>query len=213
MRLSSWKSALTSTAFVLGIALLLTASPAARPPVSPQVVPAPAGHQIAITFEPAQTTVHYMVDSTLHTVHGTFALKSGALRFDPQTGKVDGAIVVNAASGESGNSSRDARMHKEILETWKFSEAIFRPTQIDGQISLSSASDFKVKGIISLHGADHELLVPVHSEFSGDHWKGTAKFDIPYIKWGIKDPSNFLLHVKPVVNIELEMSGTQSSTN
>ena len=213
MYISGWKSALASTTFVLGIAVLLGASPAPRRPFEPQAAPAPASHEIALTFEPAQTKVHYMLDSTLHTVHGTFTLKSGALRFDPQSGKADGAIVVNAASGESGNSSRDARMHKEILETWKFAEATFRPTQIDGRVSLTSTSDFNVKGVISLHGADHELLVPVHAEFSGDHWKGSAKFDIPYTKWGIKDPSNFLLHVKPVVNIELEMSGTQSATN
>jgi hypothetical protein len=29
--------------------------------------------------------------------------------------------------------------------------------------------------------------------------------------WGIKDPSNFLLKVKPVVNVELEMSGSEGS--
>jgi len=211
MNISSWKSALASTAAILGIGVLLAASPAAPPP--PQAQAAPAVHEVALNFEPAQTKVHYMVDSSLHTVHGTFALKSGSLRFDPQSGKADGAIVVNATTGESGKSSRDARMHKEILETWKFAEATFRPTQIDGQVSLTAASDFNVKGIMTLHGSDHELMVPVHSEFSGDQWKGIAKFDIPYTRWGIKDPSNFFLHVKPVVNIEIEMSGVQSVAN
>jgi len=212
MHISSWKSALASIVVILGIAVLLAASSA--PPSPPQSsAAAVAAHEVTLTFDPAQTKVHYMVDSSLHTVHGTFALKSGTLHFDPQTGKADGAIVVDATTGQSGNNSRDARMHKEILETWKFAEATFRPTQIDGQVFLNAASDFKVKGTITLHGSDHELLVPVHSEFSGDHWKGTAKFDVPYTKWGIKDPSNFLLHVKPIVNLELEMSGTQSAAN
>jgi polyisoprenoid-binding protein YceI len=211
MTISDWKSALASTAGVLGIAVLLAASPA-PPPLYSQAAPATA-HEVSLNIEPAHCKVHYMVDSTLHTVHGTFALKSGSLRFDPQTGKADGSIVVNAATGQSGNSSRDARMHKEILETWKFAEATFRLTQIDGQVSLTATSDFNVKGIITLHGSDHELVVPVHSEFAGGQWKGTAKFEIPYIQWGIKDPSNFLLHVKPTVTIELEMSGTQSAAN
>jgi polyisoprenoid-binding protein YceI len=151
------------------------------------------------------------VDSTLHMVHGTLALKSGALKFDPQTGKSSGSIVVDAISCDTGNSSRDQRLHKEILETWKFAEATFRPSQIDGQVSFTAPSDFKLKGIITLHGTDHELIADVHSEFSGEHWKGTAKFDVPYTKWGIKDPSNFLLKVKPVVNVELELAGSKST--
>ncbi len=207
MPLCGCKSASVAGILLLGITLLLSAAPA--PPL-PQAAPTPA-HLITLALDPSRTNVHYIVDTTLHTVHGTFALKSGSVQFDPQTGKAEGSIVVNALSGESGNSSRDQRMHKEILETWKYAEATFRPTQIEGQVSPTALSDFKVKGIITLHGTDHELLVPVHSEFTGEQWKGTAKFDVPYIQWGIKDPSNFFLKVKPVVNIELEMAGTQIS--
>ncbi|HKM66501.1 MAG TPA: YceI family protein [Candidatus Acidoferrum sp.] len=203
MRLRGWKSASVAIGLLLGIAVLLSAAPGPPLPQAPQT----AAHSITLSLDPTQTKVHFMVDSTLHTVHGTFALKSGSLQFDPQTGKAGGSIVVNAVSGESGNSSRDERMHKEILETWKFAEATFRLTQVEGQVSLNAPSDFKVRGIITLHGTDHELLATVHSEFTGEHWNGTAKFDVPYIQWGIKNPSNFLLKVKPVVNVELEMAG------
>jgi len=44
---------------------------------------------------------------------------------------------------------------------------------------------------------------------SGDQWKGTAKFDVPYIQWGIKDPSNWVLKVKPLVNVEVDMRGAE----
>jgi polyisoprenoid-binding protein YceI len=203
MRVYGWKSVTASMGFIFCVAMLLSAAPAPPRPQAAQT----AVHEIALTLDPAQTKIHFSVDSTLHTVHGSFALKSGSLQFDPQTGKASGAMVVNAVTGETGNNSRDQRMHKEILETWKFAEVTFRPMQIDGQVSLTAPSDFKVKGIITLHGTDHELVADVHSEFSGDHWKGTAKFDVPYTKWGIKDPSNFFLKVKPVVNVELELAG------
>jgi len=206
MRAYSWKPARISAGIILGVAMLLSAAPAPPRPQAAQAVT----REIALTLDPAQTRLHFSVDSTLHMVHGSFAVKSGSLQFDPQTGKAGGAIVVNAVSGESGNNSRDQRMHKEILETWKFAEATFRPSQIEGQVSLTAPSDFKLKGIITLHGTDHELIADVHSEFTGDHWKGTAKFDVPYTKWGIKDPSNFLLKVKPVVNVELELVGTKA---
>lgn len=207
MRAYTRKSLAVSSGLLFTVAILLSATPA---PPRPQAAQA-ASHDVALTLDPAQTKVHFSVDSTLHTVHGTLALKSGSVQFDPQTGKSSGSIVVNAVSCDTGNTSRDQRLHKEILETWKFAEATFRPAQIDGQVSLTAPSDFKLKGIITLHGTDHELVANVHSEFTGDRWKGTAKFDVPYTKWGIKDPSNFFLHVKPVVNVELELAGTATN--
>ena len=206
MRRPAWTSLAGILAIAFGLAAWISAAPSGR---LPQAATA-AVHPVVLNFDASASKVHYTVDSTLHTVHGTFNVKSGTIQFDPQTGRAEGEIIVYATSGESGNSSRDERMHKEILETWKYQEATFRLTQIDGQVSLTSPSDFKVKGIVNLHGGDHEVVALVHSEFNGDHWKGTAKFDVPYTKWGIKDPSNFLLKVKPVVNIELDMAGTQS---
>ncbi len=188
---------------VLGLALVLSA---AAPQPQPHATPAPVS-EIVLILDPAQSTVHWAVDSTLHMVHGTFALKSGTVHFDPETGKAGGEIVVVATSGESGNNSRDARMHKEILETPKYPDAIFRPTQVQGRVGQSGASDVKLDGVFSIHGANHDLTALVHAELTGDRWRGTGKFEVPYVKWGIKDPSNFLLKVKPVVNVELEMSG------
>jgi hypothetical protein len=74
-------------------------------------------------------------------------------------------------------------------------------------VAASGPSDCKVHGIFSIHGIDHEIVVPVHAEFASDHWKETSQFEVPYASWGIKDPSNFLLKVKPTVIIELELSG------
>jgi polyisoprenoid-binding protein YceI len=166
-----------------------------------------ASPQIVLTLDPAQSSVHWNVDSTLHTVHGTFTLTRGLVRFDPATGKADGEIVVSARSGQTDNTSRDARMHKEILETDKYVDAIFRPTQVKGTVSRSGASNVTLHGIFTLHGSDHDLDAIVHIEMSPDSWKATCSFQVPYIAWGIKDPSNFLLKVKPVVNVGMETAG------
>lgn len=164
--------------------------------------------ELVLTLDPAQSTVHWTVDSTLHIVHGTFTLTRGTVQFDPETGKASGEIVVSAPSGESGDRSRDARMHKEILESAKYPEVIFRPTQIEGQVGRSGVSDVKLHGIFSIHGSDHELVAMVHVEMSPDRWKGSCTFEVPYVAWGIKNPSNFLLKVKPVVNVGLQMLGS-----
>jgi polyisoprenoid-binding protein YceI len=208
MQVSSWKSGVSLGLGMLGIAALLSATAA---PPRWQTAPA-AVQEVTLEVDPAQSKVHYTVDSTLHTVHGTFELKKGSVvHFDPQSGKASGEITVYATSGESGNSSRDQRMHKEILETTKYPDAIFRPRQIDGKVGTSGASDVKLRGILILHGAEHEIVALVHTELAGDHWKGTAQFDVPYLQWGIKDPSNWMLKVKPVVNIQLDMAGSATS--
>lgn len=163
--------------------------------------------EIVLTLDPQACAVRWTVDSTLHMVHGTFALKRGRVDFDPQTGEASGEIVVSASSGESGNGSRDKRMRQEILETEKYPEAIFRPQRVEGEVRGAGKSEVKVAGVFSVHGADHEIRVLIHVELLGDRWSGNGEFEVPYVKWGIKDPSNFLLKVKPVVKVELEMSG------
>jgi hypothetical protein len=54
-------------------------------------------------LDPAKSTVEFTLGASLHTVHGTFKVKSGEIHFDPAKGTASGAIVVDALSGESGN--------------------------------------------------------------------------------------------------------------
>jgi polyisoprenoid-binding protein YceI len=179
-------------------------------PLNAQSIAA-SGPEIFLTINPADSNLHWNVDSTLHMVHGIFLLKSGTVRFNPNTGDAAGEVIVSATSGESGNGSRDKRMHKEILETARYPEVVFHPKHLDGKVNRFGPSDVRLTGTLSVHGSDHELTATVHAELTGDHWTGTGKFEVPYVNWGIKDPSNFMLKVKPVVNIELEMSGTVAS--
>jgi polyisoprenoid-binding protein YceI len=209
MRVASWKSLGTALGVLGGLAFFLSAIAAPPRPLIEQT----AATGIQLSLDPDQSKVHYTVDSTLHTVHGTFNVKNGAMTFDPASGKASGEVVVYVTSGDSGNSSRDERMHREILETKKYPDATFRPTQVEGVVALSGASDVKVRGMISLHGQEHEIVALVHAEMAADRWKGTARFDVPYIQWGIKDPSNWLLRVKPVVNVELDMAGSAKAAN
>jgi|SRR5208283_5670830 len=209
MRVTGWNAWSITAGAIAGIAVFLSASAA---PPRPQALQA-GTQELVLSLDQSQSKVHYAVDSTLHTVHGTFNLKSGILRIDPATGKAAGEIIVYATSGESGNSSRDEKMHKAVLESAKYSEIVFRPTLIDGKLALSGPSDVKVHGVFSLHGADHDLVVPVHAGIAGEHWTGSTKFQVPYIQWGLKDPSNFLLKVKPNVDVDLELAGSLQFTH
>jgi polyisoprenoid-binding protein YceI len=170
--------------------------------------PQPAAGSLVFTVDPAQSSLHWTLGSSLHTVHGTFALKRGSLQVDPATGKVSGEIVVDATSGKSGNDGRDRKMHKEVLESGQFSKIIFRPDNISGKLEPQGDSTIQIHGVFVLHGNEHELTVPVQATLSGDHWSGSAKFGIPFIEWGLKNPSTWLLKVDHSVSIDLELKGT-----
>jgi hypothetical protein len=170
-----------------------------------------AAEQIVLSVDPPRSTVHWSLESSLHTMHGTFHVKRGTVSVDLATGKASGEIVVDATSGESGNNSRDRRMHKEILESPQYSEVVFRPDRADGTIVAQGNSSLKLHGVFSLHGADHELSVPTQATLKEDQWKATASFEVPYMEWGLKNPSNFLLKVKPVVDVQLDLAGSVRS--
>jgi polyisoprenoid-binding protein YceI len=169
--------------------------------------PHPPAGEIVLGLDPDQSKVHWTLGTTLHTVHGTFAFKNGSLRLDPESGKASGEIVVHATSGDSDNDSRDKKMHKEVLESARYAEIVFRPDRVDGKVSRQGSSTVQVHGVFGLHGSEHELTVPVQAELAGDHWTGSAKFSVPFIDWGLKNPSTFLLKVNHAVDIELEMKG------
>lgn len=168
----------------------------------------PRAIPVLFTIDPAQSSVHWTLGSSLHTVHGTFALKSGSLQIDPDTGKASGEIVVDASSGQSGNDGRDKKMHKEVLESTRFSEIIFRPDNISGKLEPRGDSTLQIHGIFVLHGSEHELTVPAQATISGNHWTGSAKFSVPFIEWGLKNPGNWLLKVEHSVDVELELKGS-----
>jgi polyisoprenoid-binding protein YceI len=164
--------------------------------------------ELSFRFTPANTSVKFTLGDILHTIHGSFQLKRGEVGYDYVGGTVHGTLVVDATSGQSGNRSRDRRMHKDILETAKYPEIIFRPDHVEGQVAHSGTFALRVHGTFSIHGADHELTMPVRVQVFPDHWIADSHFNIPYVKWGIKNPSTFLLRVSESVGIDIHATGT-----
>ena len=167
-----------------------------------------AAQQKILQLDPAHTSVKYTLGDVLHTVHGTFQLKRGALQLELETGKVAGEIVVNAQSGESGSGMRDRKMHREVIESDKYPEISFRPDRVEGVVGAQGKSSVKVHGMFNIHGVDREILVPAEVELSADHWTATAHFTVPYEKWGMKNPSTLFLRVNDSVEIDLIAAGS-----
>jgi polyisoprenoid-binding protein YceI len=166
-----------------------------------------AAQDLALRFGLADTKVEFTLGGVLHTVHGTFQLTRGELRFDGATGKASGELVVDAASGASGNASRDRRMANEILESAKFPEIVFRPDRVDGKVAAQGHSRVEVHGEFRIHGAGHEMLIPAEVDAREGVYTATLRFTVPYQEWGMKNPSVILLRVTDKVEIVVHAVG------
>jgi polyisoprenoid-binding protein YceI len=163
--------------------------------------------EATLNFDPAQTTVDFTLGDVLHTVHGSFRLKTGQVRFDPATNSISGELVVDAPSGNSGSTGRDCKMHKEILQSVRYPEVTFRPDRVDGKVLASGRSAVQVHGMFGILGVEHEITVPAQVDLAPDHWSLAVHFAVPYVKWGLKDPSTFILRVEKTVDIDLNARG------
>ncbi len=166
---------------------------------------APTVHaqESVVQLDTTQTKIEFTLGDILHTVHGTFKLKSGTIRLDSSTGKMSGAIIVDATSGDSGNGSRDRRMHREILESGKFTEIIFTPNEVKGALAPQGSFRMEVSGRFHLHGQDHEVTLPIDIQADGQQLRLTTHLIVPYVQWGLKNPSTFILRVSDKVTIDI----------
>ncbi|MGB8536617.1 MAG: YceI family protein [Acidobacteriaceae bacterium] len=161
-----------------------------------------------VLLDPAQTEIRWKL-SGLHTVHGTFKLKSGEFLFNPKTGLAEGEILVDATTGESGNPARDKHMQDEVLESNRYPAIFYHPTEIKGPFKAGEgAQNLTGEGTFNIHGADHPLELHLKVQINADTVTATTRFTVPYVEWGMKNPSKFLLRVGKQVEIEVTAKGT-----
>jgi polyisoprenoid-binding protein YceI len=173
-------------------------------------LPAQAQQKI-FTLDPAQTKVNFSVDSTLHTVHGDFHLKRGSIQFDNATGQAGGEIVVDAASGQSGNDGRDKKMHKDVLESPKYSNIVFTPQHIKGAVAAEGKSQIEIEGMLTMHGKSKPATMPLDVQLQGGSGTADGSFTVKYEEWGMKNPGSFILHVSDKVQIHVHAAGRMAN--
>ncbi len=171
-------------------------------------VPAARAEEQTLTLDPTATAVHFSVEATGHDVHGSFHITGGAVRFDPATGAAAGEIRVDALSAETGNGSRDKTLRGDVLETERFPVFVFTPERLIGALPESGAAKVELRGVVALHGAAHPMTLPATVDVSGDRIKLSAEFLVPYVEWGLHNPSIMFLRVADVVQVRIEGEGT-----
>lgn len=171
--------------------------------------PALAQHQTFV-INPDASQVDMTLKTTHELVHGTFHLQSGSIEFDRSTPNMSGSVVVLAGSGKTGNGSRDKKMNHDILEVEQHATVSFEPKSYTGAIAPSGDSTIQVTGIFTLLGTPHEITIPIVVHLEGTTAAANAHFVVPYIQWGLKDPSFMFWKADKDVAIDLNLVGSIS---
>ena len=165
-----------------------------------------AQHQ-AFNINPDASTVAFTLSSTHEITNGTFHVSKGLVNFDAASPNLSGLIDVSAATGNTGNASRDKKMLNDVLQTSQFADVTFVPQTYTGTLALTGDSTLQVTGIFTLHGTPHTLTVPMQLHIDGNKLTAKTTFKVPYVEWGLKDPSWFVFKVAKEVDVNLTLVG------
>jgi polyisoprenoid-binding protein YceI len=140
-------------------------------------------------------------------VNGTFHLQSGSIDFDRTSTAIAGSVVVSAVGGDTGNGSRDKKMSKDVLMVDKYTTVSFAPKSYSGTIATTGDSTIQVTGIFTLIGQPHEVTIPMQIHIEGSACTAKAHLIIPYVQWGLKDPSFMMWKTEKDVTVDLTLVG------
>lgn len=175
-------------------------------PLVPRVA---AAAEQRLVLEPDATTIRFTLGATLHTAEGSVRLERGELRFDPDAGTASGEIVVDATSAETGSGTRDANMHREVLESAKYPTITFRAERLEVPRRDAASAEVSLVGSLVLHGETHPFSIPAKlTAPDPEHVEVSAAFRVPYVDWGMLDYSSFVLRVDRVVDVSVSARGT-----
>jgi len=166
-------------------------------------------HSLAV--DPDASEVKMTLKTSHEIVNGTFHVQSGSIDFDPSAPKMSGDVVVAAGSGKTGNDSRDKKMDKDVLKANQYTTVSFAPKTYTGTIAPSGDSTVQVSGVFTLLGSPHDMTIPIQVHMDGTKATAKAQFVIPYVEWGLKNPSFMIWKADNDVAIDLNLVGQVSN--
>jgi polyisoprenoid-binding protein YceI len=177
------------------------------------VVLAPAALAQHETFavNPDASKVRMTLNTTHEVVNGTFHIQSGSIEFDRSSPTMSGVVVVLAGSGQTGNDSRDRKMKKDVLKVDQYAAVTFAPKSYVGSIAPVGDSTIRASGVFTLLGSPHDLTIPIQIHREGSSASATAHFVIPYVQWGLRNPSFLFWKAENDVAIDLDLVGAISN--
>ena len=175
------------------------------------LAPAALAQHQTFAINPDASEIKIKLKTTHEVVNGIFHVQSGSINFDRTASRISGIVIVAAGSGKTGNDSRDKKMNKDILKVDHFATVSFAPKSYSGTVAASGDSTIQVSGVFTLLGTDHELTIPMQIHIDGSKATAKGQFVVPYVRWGLKNPSFLIWKAENDVAIDLTLVGNIAS--
>lgn len=169
--------------------------------------PVGAAEEGTLVLDPEASSVGFTLGATLHSVRGKGRFLGGELRFAPEGGPASGTVRIDARSFDTGIDARDEDMHGKVLLSEAHPVILFRAERLEVHDRAGDRARVTLHGRAELAGREHALGVPAELRREGDTLRAEGSFRLPYVAWGLRDLSTFVLRVDDTVTVHFEVVG------
>jgi hypothetical protein len=108
-----------------------------------------------------------------------------------------------ARSGDTGIGARDKEMRESVLEAQRYPEITFDPQHFTLELRGEGQFQATMEGVLTLHGGRHDVALTAQGQLVEHNLTATAHFSVPFVDWGLKDPSVIFLTVAKQVDTSI----------
>jgi polyisoprenoid-binding protein YceI len=160
----------------------------------------------AYAVDPGRSEAGFDLKATMHTVHGITRDVRGEVRVaiesDGALG-LQGKITVNAASLDTDNGRRDAKMHGTSLDVATFPFLVFEPERFTpaGEPAADAPMKGHLTGKLTIRGTTRPVTIDATlAPATGHAIDVEGRFDVTWADFGVPDPSFAFVTIAKVVN-------------
>ena len=152
--------------------------------------------------------VRFDAKAFLHNFGGQTSRIQGTIRVaDPdRLAEAQACILIDAASLDTGNSTRDDIMRNEHLETSKFPTIDFLLQTVRAVTHRGENWEFTAEGTLSLHGVSRDTQFPVRAHREGDVIRLWGQLPGKMTDYHITIPRFLMFTVEDQVQVSFDVS-------
>jgi polyisoprenoid-binding protein YceI len=156
--------------------------------------------------------VRFDAKAFMHDFAGKTSQVDGALRVGDaeRLSQADACVRIDAASLDTGNSTRDGIMRSDHLETARFPTIDFLLTAVDGVTHQGETWEFTASGTLSLHGVSREIRLALRASQEGDAVRLAGRLPLKMTDYGIRIPRFLFLTVDDEVMVSFDVTARRA---